>query len=574
MRSGIRRIYRSAILVFRQEGQVSARLLSLLVSTAAILLLWAMPPRRRRRRRRVDLEAFRESASYGSSESREALRIAVAKVEAGEWISAPSQRRRRSRRGRGRRKSAARLWLVAMGVLLGITVVGGVLVSADVKPFSTYAERYLPSGRSQAPAPTPLPLTAHQTVANTPTPASTATPIPAVTLSSGQGLVALTTPTATLTPKPTRQTPRTRQSASAFWTPTPIPSPTLTPTPNPDPSQRHIELKRDMLNLVNENREWADAPPLVLGDNPAAQLHADESLANCMFGHWDAYGTKPYMRYSAVGGYQGNGENSLGSRYCPRPEERYVLTIPEKSVAGAVESWMNSPGHRRAMLDPAFKKLNIGLAWSDHSFFAYHHFEGDYVEFDALPAITSDGMLHFVGRTKNGARIEADDDVYVAIHYDPPLKRLTRGQLAQAHCYPNGARVASLRRPLTGGSSWTNESSEYELSSCLDPYGIDPDAPAPTSFREVDQIRAEAKAWSAQKEPETVLVPWITATVWKWEDSSFEVEANIGEVLREHGDGVYTVMINASVDGEPEWIAQYSIFRGVEPPDIYQLNTN
>ena len=81
-----------------------AHLLSLMVSTAAILLLWAMPPRRRRSRRR-----------------------------------------------RGRRKSAARLWLVAMGVLLGITVVGGVLVSSDVKPFSTYAERYLLSGRSQAP---------------------------------------------------------------------------------------------------------------------------------------------------------------------------------------------------------------------------------------------------------------------------------------------------------------------------------------------------------------------------------------------------------------------------------------
>ena len=156
-----------------------AHLLSLMVSTAAVLLLWAMPPRRRR-----------------------------------------------SRRGRGRRKSAARLWLVAMSVLLGITVVGGVLVSSDVKPFSTYAERYLLSGRSQVPAPTPLPLTAHQTVANIPTPASTATPIPA------------------------------------------------TPTPNPDPPQRHIEAKRTMLDLINDKRELAGVPSLVLGDNPAAQLHA------------------------------------------------------------------------------------------------------------------------------------------------------------------------------------------------------------------------------------------------------------------------------------------------------------
>ena len=440
------------------------------------------------------------------------------------------------------------------------------------------------------PNPDPLLLTAHQTVANTPTTASTATPIPAATASSVQALVALTTPTttpaATLMPTPTHQTPRTRQSASAFWTPTPSPTPTPTntatptatpsptPAPHPDPSQRHIELKRTMLDLVNEKREQAGVPPLVLGDNPAAQLHADESLANCTAGHWDAYGTKPYMRYSAAGGYQSNGENSLGNKYCPRPEERYALARPSEEVADAVEIWMNSPGHHRAMLDPAFKKLNIGLAWSGPNFYSYHHFEGDYVEFDALPAITSDGMLHFAGRTKNGARIEGDDDVYVAIHYDPPLKRLTRGQLAQAHCYPVGVRVASLLRPLTGGRSWPLTFSEYELSSCIDPYDIDPDAPAPTSHLDAGRIRAEAKAWSAQKEPETVSVPWITATVWKWEDMSFEVEADISEVLRVHGDGIYTLMINAQVDGKPEWIAQYSIFRGVEPPDIYQLNTN
>ena len=527
---------------------MSTRLLSLLVPIAATLLLWASSSRGRRGHRRRDHRRRR-------------------------ILSYPDNFRAKY----GGTRSSRRWWFVLVA-LMGTILVGIILASAGVEPFSTFAVRYLPLNRSQAPAPVSLPL-----VAQTPTPALTATS------STGQRLVALTTsadtPTATSTPTPvpattftvpppaitpTRQTPRTRQSASAFWTPTPIPS----PTPNPDPSQRHIELKRDMLNLVNEKREWADAPPLVLGDNPAAQLHADESLANCMFGHWDAYGTKPYMRYSAVGGYQSNGENSLGSRYCPRPEERYVLTIPEQSVAGSVEGWMKSPGHRRAMLDPAYKKLNIGLAWSDHGFFAYHHFEGDYVEFDALPAITSGGMLHFAGSLKNGASFTEGNGMYVAVHYDPPLKRLTRGQLAASHCYADGVRVASLRRPLTGGRFWTNEPSEYELSSCLDPYGIDPDAPAPTSFREVDRIRAEAKAWSAQKEPETVLVPWITATVWKWEDSSFEVEAHIGEVLQEHGDGLYTVMINASVDGEPEWIAQYSIFRGVEPPDIYQLNTN
>ena len=64
-------------------------------------------------------------------------------------------------------------------------------------------------------------------------------------------------------------------------------------------------------------------------------------------------------------------------------------------------------------------------------------------------------------------------------------------------------------------------------------------------------------------------MPWITATVWDTRLKSLKVEADISEVLREHGNGIYTLMINAQVDGKSEWIAQYSIFRGVEAPAIY-----
>jgi uncharacterized protein YkwD len=32
------------------------------------------------------------------------------------------------------------------------------------------------------------------------------------------------------------------------------------------------------------------------------------------------------------------------------------------SVAEVVDTWMNSPGHRRNLLDPGFRELGVGLA--------------------------------------------------------------------------------------------------------------------------------------------------------------------------------------------------------------------
>ena len=53
-----------------------------------------------------------------------------------------------------------------------------------------------------------------------------------------------------------------------------------------------------------------------------------------------------------------------------------------------MDGLMNSPGHRRNILDKWHKKVNIGLAWDSYnSYVGIQHFEGGYVEFDELPEI-------------------------------------------------------------------------------------------------------------------------------------------------------------------------------------------
>ena len=175
-----------------------------------------------------------------------------------------------------------------------------------------------------------------------------------------------------------------------------------------------------MLELINERRESAGLGPVVLGDNVAAQVHADASLANCFSSHWGIDGLQPYMRYSLAGGYQYNAENGSGLDYCVRSNDGYrSLGSIRGKIRQTMSGWMSSPGHRDNILNKHHKKVNIGLAWDVYNFRAYQHFEGDHVHHEQPPSIES-GILRLEGATKNGATLGGNRDLSVQIYYDAP----------------------------------------------------------------------------------------------------------------------------------------------------------
>ena len=131
----------------------------------------------------------------------------------------------------------------------------------------------------------------------------------------------------------------------------------------PDPAQRHLDLKELMVELTNGHRAEAGVPPVRIGDNPAAQLHAEGSLEGCYASHWDRWGLKPHHRYSLSGGTGAGAENVAGLDYCIRFLDGHLpIRSMEDEVAEAVAQWMRSPDHRRVMLDPAHTLLNAGIA--------------------------------------------------------------------------------------------------------------------------------------------------------------------------------------------------------------------
>ena len=351
--------------------------------------------------------------------------------------------------------------------------------------------------------------------------------------------------------------------------PTNTPAPTPTPIPLPPPNLRHHDLKAYMLELINNERVRAGIPPVTLGDNIAAQLHAEASLENCISSHWGVDGLKPYMRYSLAGGYQTNGENGSGSDYCIKASDRYLALRSIKSeIREMVEGWMSSPGHRRNILDKWHEKVNIGLAWDKYNIVGYQHFEGGVVQYSQLPEITN-GTLSFSGRTMSGMRFSSREELGLQIYYDPPPHSLTRGQVSRTYCYDLGRQIAAFRYPLTGNSFWRNDEFKTTYSPCPNPYDVASDAPAPKSHDEAHEFWERAYVASQDQKEETITVPWITASEWTARGTDFSITADIRDLLDEHGPGVYTILLWGEMDGEDVPISEYSIFYEVEPPDTY-----
>lgn len=432
---------------------------------------------------------------------------------------------------------------------------------------------------TRTPTPPPMPLTTINIVATiTPTPSPIPTPVPMPTPpptppphltpkpTTTPVPVPAITPPPTLVPGPTPE-PNPTHTATPAPAPTPrptsTPTPVPTPTPNPTPAAphlRYLDEKLYMLELINAERTKAGLNPVELGNNVAAQLHAESALENCFSSHWGIDGQKPYMRYSLAGGYQSNAENVLGSSYCIKASDGYrTMNTIEEEIRDAMDSWTNSPGHRRNILRTWHWKVNIGLAWDKYNFLAVQHFEGDYVEYSSLPNIR-DGILSVEGTMKNGVTFNKDQDLSVQIYYDPPPRSLTRGQLSRTYCYTYGRPIASLRPPLRGNSFYSEDVFVKLYESCRDPYEFPSEAPAPRSHDEARRFWQEAYAASQASEMISVTLPWITASKWTANGGAFSISADIRDLLGRYGDGIYSLVVWGPLKGEDTIISEYSIF--------------
>ena len=327
-------------------------------------------------------------------------------------------------------------------------------------------------------------------------------------------------------------------------------------------ASKHADEKGFMLALINAERAEAGLGLVTLGDNPAAQAHADDMIQNCYFSHWGLDGLKPYMRYSLAGGYQSNAENVSGLNHCIGPGDGFAAISTYDYIGNIMRGFMDSPGHRDNILDPHHSSVSLGLAWDSHNIAAVQHFEYDYISFHRPPGI-SGGILSLAGTAQNGAGFPSRDDLGIQVRYDPPPHNLTGGQVARTYCYDAGTPVALVRPPLPANYRYTDDTYTMTATHCPDPYGVPEDAPAPSSYQEAHELHGLV---SSQRVPSTSYeVRWYDALEWVVDGGDLEVSADISEALLQYGPGVYTVVVWGVVDGESVTISRYSIFHHTGP---------
>jgi len=116
-------------------------------------------------------------------------------------------------------------------------------------------------------------------------------------------------------------------------------------------------VERDLLSQANVERRKAGSPPLALHPllTRAAQAHAGDLLARAYFAHQSPEGQGPRDRATQAGYGGGSAEGGIALIGENLAEQDF-------SARQALQQWMESPPHRRNLLDPRFREMGLGLA--------------------------------------------------------------------------------------------------------------------------------------------------------------------------------------------------------------------
>ncbi|MCX5409279.1 CAP domain-containing protein [Streptomyces sp. NBC_00335] len=125
-------------------------------------------------------------------------------------------------------------------------------------------------------------------------------------------------------------------------------------TPAPSDSAAPSGAVAEVLALVNKERATVGCPVLTVNAKltKAAQDHSEDMAAHSQMSHTGSDGSDPGQRITRAG-YQWR-------TYAENVAYGY------DTAAKVMDGWMNSPGHKRNILDCNVKEIGIGLAQPGH----------------------------------------------------------------------------------------------------------------------------------------------------------------------------------------------------------------
>ena len=140
------------------------------------------------------------------------------------------------------------------------------------------------------------------------------------------------------------------QKSTAAQKPTASKTPSASPSASKKSAAPASGATARVVELVNDERSKAGCKPLTVNAKltKAAQAHSKDMADHRNMSHTGSNGSSPDDRIKAAG-YDWNsyGENVA-----------YGYSTPESVMKG----WMDSPGHKRNILDCSYKEIGVGLA--------------------------------------------------------------------------------------------------------------------------------------------------------------------------------------------------------------------
>lgn len=267
----------------------------------------------------------------------------------------------------------------------------------------------------------------------------------------------------------TRATLPATQTAPATFTSTPQPSPTRSipastatpaiapqatsainpPTPVAAPLDSEA-LARQMLALINEDRQAAGLQPLAWDPlaAEAGRLHAQEMVEHNYFSHWNRDGLGPDHRFALAGGSHAVMENLHAFSYTFENGQGAPVEDWGSVIISAQTGLMESPGHRANILMPAHTHVGVGMAYDRDTgqFRLAQEFTNQYVVL-SQPLPRQANLGHSVtlqGQIASGAV----DNILINLAYEPFPQPLEAEQLAATSVYRSIAEsVETWRSP-------------------------------------------------------------------------------------------------------------------------------
>ena len=131
-----------------------------------------------------------------------------------------------------------------------------------------------------------------------------------------------------------------------------------------------LTLKNNVLQLTNIERSKHGLQPLSYSHTleKSAQMHAEDLSSSKTLSHIGSNGSRPIERIKEAGYKAAWHKNTDGSLTYPSPEN---VASGYSSADKVVRGWMNSPGHRDAILSPYAKELGVGIEVDDSSGITY-----------------------------------------------------------------------------------------------------------------------------------------------------------------------------------------------------------